>query len=71
MHMDQNTESESLIDQLRQLAGEFDKLLKRMGSGLGQGVGALDTRVHENAWAAIGIAAAAGFLAGVLVARRK
>lgn len=31
---------------------------------------ATDTYVHENPWQAVGIAAAVGFLAGILVTRR-
>jgi ElaB/YqjD/DUF883 family membrane-anchored ribosome-binding protein len=36
-----------------------------------QGAGRqLDTQVHENPWAAVGIAAAVGLLAGILLSRK-
>jgi hypothetical protein len=46
-----------LTDELQQLLGQFERLLK---STLG-----------DNTWAAVAVAAAAGFVAGVLLARRK
>jgi len=50
-------ENSPVTDELQQLLGQFEQLLK---STLG-----------DNTWAAVAVAAAAGFVAGVLLARRK
>jgi len=46
---------------------EFDS---QMLDRLNQAVKATDEYVHEHPWGAVGIAAAAGLLVGVLIARR-
>jgi len=46
-----------LTDELQQLLGQFERLLK--------------TTLRDNTWAAVAVAAAAGFVAGALLARRK
>jgi ElaB/YqjD/DUF883 family membrane-anchored ribosome-binding protein len=46
-----------LTDDLQQLLGQFEQLLK--------------STLPDNTWAAVAVAAAAGFVAGVLLTRRK
>jgi ElaB/YqjD/DUF883 family membrane-anchored ribosome-binding protein len=46
-----------LTDDLQQLLGQFERLL--------------NSTLRDNTWAAVAVAAAAGFVAGVLLARRK
>jgi ElaB/YqjD/DUF883 family membrane-anchored ribosome-binding protein len=46
-----------VTDELQRLLGEFEQLLK--------------STLRDNTWAAVAVAAAAGFVAGVLLSRRK
>jgi ElaB/YqjD/DUF883 family membrane-anchored ribosome-binding protein len=46
-----------LTDDLQRLLAEFERLLK--------------STLRDNTWTAIAVAAAAGFVAGVLLARRR
>jgi ElaB/YqjD/DUF883 family membrane-anchored ribosome-binding protein len=46
-----------LTDDLQQLLGQVEQLVK--------------STLRDNTWAAMAVAAAAGFVAGVLLARRK
>ncbi len=52
-----NEESAELRDDVQQLLREFEQLLK--------------STLRDNALAAVAVAAAAGFIAGVLLTRRK
>jgi ElaB/YqjD/DUF883 family membrane-anchored ribosome-binding protein len=55
------------IGQARERLADFEQGL---GRDLKQGAQAADRYVRDNAWVAIGAAAAAAFLIGVLVSRR-
>jgi ElaB/YqjD/DUF883 family membrane-anchored ribosome-binding protein len=52
-----NDDNNPLTDELQQLLGQFERLLK--------------STLRDHTWAAVAAAAAAGFVAGVLLARRK
>ncbi|HEY2418156.1 MAG TPA: hypothetical protein VGH84_09560 [Steroidobacteraceae bacterium] len=63
-------------DDLRQLASEFEALVKSTLGALGsrefrQGARAADRYVRDNTWAAVAVTAAAAFLVGVLMTRRR
>jgi hypothetical protein len=65
-----------LKDDLRQMASEFETLVKATLGAIGsrefrQGARAADRYVRDNTWAAVAVAAAAAFLVGVLMTRRK
>ncbi|HET9952307.1 MAG TPA: DUF883 family protein [Candidatus Eisenbacteria bacterium] len=49
---------------------KIEELDSQMLDRLNQAVKAADEYVHEHPWGAVGIAAAAGLLVGVLIARR-
>lgn len=50
-------DSRPLTDELQQLLGHFERLFK--------------STLRDNTWAAIAVAAAAGFVTGVLLAGRR
>ena len=50
--------------------GKLDKLDAEVLERIGDAAKTTDTYVHEHPWGAVGIAAAAGVLVGVLIARR-
>jgi ElaB/YqjD/DUF883 family membrane-anchored ribosome-binding protein len=65
-----------LKDDLQRIASEFEALLKSSLGGIGsrqlrQGARAADRYVRDNTYAAIVVAAAAAFMVGVLMTRRK
>jgi ElaB/YqjD/DUF883 family membrane-anchored ribosome-binding protein len=65
-----------LQDDLRQIASEFETLVKSTLGAIGgrefrQGARTADRYVRDNTWAAVAVAAAAAFLVGVLMTRRK
>ena len=62
--------TEQLQAKLERARERLSAFEKRAGRGFKQGVGAADRYVHDNAWTAVGIAAAAAFLLGVLASRR-
>ena len=97
-------ETAQLMQELQQLWGEFEKLVRlaraalgeradetagevrdgldqahdrlasieaRIGRDLKHGARAADSYLRDNTWAAIAVAATAGFVIGVLLARRK
>ena len=57
-------------ESLRVAKGKIEELDSQMLDRLNQAVKAADEYVHEHPWGAVGIAAAAGLLVGVLIARR-
>ena len=57
-------------ESLRVARGKIEELDSQMLDRLNQAVKATDEYVHEHPWGAVGIAAAAGLLVGVLIARR-
>jgi|GEM_PF-3512663 len=65
-----------LKDGLRQIASEFETLVKSTLAAIGgrefrQGARVADRYVRDNTWVAVAVAAAAAFLVGVLMTRRK
>jgi ElaB/YqjD/DUF883 family membrane-anchored ribosome-binding protein len=63
-------------EDLRQLASEFEALVKSTLGALGsrefrQGARAADRYVRDNTWATVAVTAAAAFLVGVLMTRRR
>ena len=57
-------------ESLRVAKGKLDKLDAEVLERIGDAAKTTDTYVHEHPWGAVGIAAAAGVLVGVLIARR-
>ena len=57
-------------ESLRTARGKLEELDSQMLDRLNQAAKAADEYVHEHPWGAVGIAAAAGLLVGVLLARR-
>jgi hypothetical protein len=65
-----------LKDALQQIASEFEALVKSTLGGIGSrqlrhGARAADRYVRDNTYAAIAVVAAAAFMVGVLMTRRK
>jgi ElaB/YqjD/DUF883 family membrane-anchored ribosome-binding protein len=65
-----------LKDDLQRIAREFEQLVKSTLGGIGgrefkHGARVADRYVRDNTWAAVAVAAAAAFLVGVLMTRRK
>jgi ElaB/YqjD/DUF883 family membrane-anchored ribosome-binding protein len=65
-----------LKDDLQRIVSEFEKLVKNAVGAIGgrefkHGARVADRYVRDNTWAAVAVAAAAAFLVGVLVSRRK
>jgi ElaB/YqjD/DUF883 family membrane-anchored ribosome-binding protein len=57
-------------ESLRAARGKIEEFDSKMLDRLNQAAKAADEYVHEHPWGAVGIAAAAGLLVGVLIARR-
>lgn len=65
-----------LKDDLQQIAREFESLMKSTLGAIGSrefrhGARVADRYVRDNTWAAVAVAAAAAFLVGVLMMRRR
>lgn len=65
---DATEELQANLNRARERINDFEK---HAGAGFKQGARAADRYVHENAWTAVGVAAAAAFLLGVLAASRR
>ena len=61
----------ALMDELRQLAAEFDKLRKCAAEELERGARSVEDQLRDNVWLALGLAAAAGVIVGALLTRRR
>jgi ElaB/YqjD/DUF883 family membrane-anchored ribosome-binding protein len=61
---------EQASHELKKLIGEFEHMLDAALREIKSETRAVDRYVHDNAWVAVGIAAAAGFVFGCLVGRR-
>ena len=59
---------EQLLSDLRAVVADSEELLRATAGDLNER--APDSSVREHPWGAVGIAAAAGVLVGVLIARR-
>jgi ElaB/YqjD/DUF883 family membrane-anchored ribosome-binding protein len=57
-------------ESLRAARGKIEQLDSEVLDRLNEAAKATDEYVHEHPWGAVGIAAAAGLLVGVLIARR-
>jgi ElaB/YqjD/DUF883 family membrane-anchored ribosome-binding protein len=57
-------------ESLRAAKGKIEQLDSEVLDRLNEAAKATDEYVHEHPWGAVGIAAAAGLLVGVLIARR-
>jgi ElaB/YqjD/DUF883 family membrane-anchored ribosome-binding protein len=57
-------------ESLRAARGKIEQLDSEVLDRLNEAAKAADEYVHEHPWGAVGIAAAAGLLVGVLIARR-
>ena len=69
--------SDKLIRDLRAVMGDAEELLKATAGQSGERIEKagdaareLNGRVHDNPWAAVGVAAGVGLLAGILLARK-
>ena len=76
--------SDRLVQDLRAVVGDAEELLKATAGQTGERIERVRTRaeqsvrsarelngrVHDNPWAAVGIAAGVGLVAGILLARK-
>lgn len=65
-----------LRDDLQKIVTEFEKLVKGALGNIGgrefrQGARVADRYVRDHTWAAVAVAAAAAFVVGVMMSRRK